>query len=135
MVYDATDDKFEVKDMGEYLDDTAQFQAKIEKIVETNMACQFATATASLPASVRDNTPLAINVHKIGSLEVSAGTKRWYAPFNLEVGKINAKLGGAADANVVADVKTVHPAQTVTVPAGDTSAIVTSPTLTMAGRL
>ena len=131
LVYDATDDKFKVKDMGEYLDDTTQFQAKIQKIVETNTT-QFAT-TASLPASVRDNTPLAINVHKIGSLEVSAGTKRWYAPFNLEVSKINAKLGGAADANVVADVKkNGTSAQTVTILAGDTSAVITSPTLTMA---
>jgi len=131
LVYDATDDKFKVKDMGEYLDDTTQFQAKIQKIVETNTT-QFAT-TASLPASVRDNTPLAINVHKIGSLEVSAGTKRWYAPFNLEVSKINAKLGGIADADVVADVKkNGSSAQTVTVSAGNTSGTVSNPTLTMA---
>jgi len=72
-------------------------------------------------------------VHKIGSLEVSAGTKRWYAPFNLEVSKINAKLGGIADADVVADVKkNGSSAQTVTVSAGNTSGTVSNPTLTMA---
>ena len=103
---------------------------KYSGVLDDEVGDNFITESTVLPGIIFDNTLLAINLHKIGLLQVGVGTKRWYAPFNLEVVKINAKLAGAADANVVADVKKNGiSAQTVTIPTGDVSAVISSPTL------
>jgi hypothetical protein len=103
---------------------------KYSGVLDDEVGDNFITESTVLPGIIFDNTLLAINLHKIGLLQVGVGTKRWYAPFNLEVTKINAKLAGAADDNVVADVKKNGiSAQTVTIPTGDVSAVISSPTL------
>lgn len=105
---------------------------KYSGVLDDEVGDNFITESTVLPGIIFDNTLLAINLHKIGLLQVGVGTKRWYAPFNLEVVKINAKLAGAADANVVADVKKNGiSAQTVTIPTGDVSAVISSPTLVL----
>ena len=103
---------------------------KYSGVLDDQVGESFITESTALPGVILDNTLLLITLHKIGLLQVGVGTKRWYAPFNLEVVKINAKLAGAADANVVADVKKNGiSAQTVTIPTGDVSAVISSPTL------
>ena len=105
---------------------------KYSGVLDDQVGESFITESTALPGVILDNTLLLITLHKIGLLQVGVGTKRWYAPFNLEVTKINAKLAGAADANVVADVKKNGiSAQTVTIPTGDVSAVISSPTLVL----
>lgn len=105
---------------------------KYSGVLDDQVGESFVTESTALPGVILDNTLLLITLHKIGLLEVGVGTKRWYAPFNLEVVKINAKLVGSADANVIVDIKKSGvSSQEVTIPTGDVSAVISSPTLVL----
>ena len=103
LVYDGTTGKFKVQDMGEYLDSTSQFQSKIANLVNTETADK--PTTAQVTDKIKDETVFNINMHQGGDLQVITGTKRWYAPFDLQIVGISANLGTAADNIVGIDVK------------------------------
>lgn len=83
--------------------------------------------------SVSDLVPqLPINMIQEGSLEVTAGTVRWYAPYNLVINSIVANLGISADDTVAATIKKNGEAQTtVTFAATTTSGTSASQTISM----
>lgn len=106
LIWDGTTNKFKAKDLGEALDDTAQFQSKVEKVVidSPTIATDGLNAT-QVSTKIKDETIFNINLHQGGALQVHTGTKRWYAPFNLQVTGITSRLGTAADATVGVDIK------------------------------
>ena len=65
-------------------------------------------------------------------LTVHTGTARWYAPFNLQINSIVAKLGTAADATVTVDInKNGSSAETFSFAASSTTATISDQNITM----
>ena len=130
LVYDGTSGKFKVQDMGEYLDSTSQFQSKIANLVNTETADK--PTTAQVTDKIKDETVFNINMHQGGDLQVITGTKRWYAPFDLQISGISANLGTAADNIVGIDVKNNGvSAKTVSFSPNTTTTNVVAPFFTM----
>jgi hypothetical protein len=105
LVWDGTTSKFKAKDMGEYMDDTAQFQSKVEKVISESTVVETGLNDTEVSTKIKDETIFNINLHQGGALQVHTGTKRWYAPYNLQVTGITSRLGTAADATVGVDIK------------------------------
>ena len=130
LVYDGTAGKFKVQDMGEYLDSTSQFQSKIANLVNTETADK--PTTAQVTDKIKDETVFNINMHQGGDLQVITGTKRWYAPFDLQIVGISANLGTAADNIVGIDVKNNGvSAKTVSFSPNTTTTNIVAPFFTM----
>lgn len=130
LVYDGPSGKFKVQDMGEYLDSTSQFQSKIANLVNTETADK--PTTAQVTDKIKDETVFNINMHQGGDLQVITGTKRWYAPFDLQISGISANLGTAADNIVGIDVKNNGvSAKTVSFSPNTTTTNVVAPFFTM----
>jgi hypothetical protein len=105
LVWDGTASKFKAKDMGEYMDDTVQFQSKLEKVINESTVVETGLNDTEVSTKIKDETIFNINLHQGGALQVHTGTKRWYAPYNLQVTGITSRLGTAADATVGVDIK------------------------------
>ena len=130
LVYDGTTGKFKVQDMGEYLDSTSQFQSKIANLVNTETADK--PTTAQVTDKIKDETVFNINMHQGGDLQVITGTKRWYAPFDLQIVGISSNLGTAADNIVGIDVKNNGvSAKTVSFSSNTTTTNIVAPFFTM----
>ena len=130
LVYDGTTGKFKVQDMGEYLDSTSQFQSKIANLVNTETA--YKPTTAQVTDKIKDETVFNINMHQGGDLQVITGTKRWYAPFDLQIVGISSNLGTAADNIVGIDVKNNGvSAKTVSFSPNTTTTNIVAPFFTM----
>ncbi len=130
LVYDGSSGKFKVQDMGEYLDSTSQFQSKIANLVNTETADK--PTTTQVTDKIKDETVFNINMHQGGDLQVITGTKRWYAPFDLQIVGISANLGTAADNIVGIDVKNNGvSAKTVSFSPNTTTTNVVAPFFTM----
>lgn len=133
LVYDGIEQKFRPTDMGLYLEETAQFQTKIENIVDTKTAnLTFATQN-DIDTSISNAVEYNITLAQQGVLAVTTGTARWYAPFGLTVTDIRPRLGTASvgadiSININVDGSTT---KTVTIPAGSTSVTVNAPSFTM----
>jgi hypothetical protein len=125
-----TTGKFKVQDMGEYLDSTSQFQSKIANLVNTETADK--PTTAQVTDKIKDETVFNINMHQGGDLQVITGTKRWYAPFDLQIVGISSNLGTAADNIVGIDVKNNGvSAKTVSFSSNTTTTNIVAPFFTM----
>lgn len=87
----------------------------------------------SKKVSVADLVPqLPINMIQEGELEVTTGTVRWYAPYNLVINSIVANLGISADDTVAATIKKNGESQTtVTFAATTTSGTPATQTISM----
>ena len=67
------------------------------------------------------------NFAKNGDLTVSTGTSRWYAPRNITVSKITARLGTAADSAIILEIlKNNVLDQSINIAAGDLQSVSTS---------
>ena len=127
LVFNATSQQFEPQDMGQYLDNTTQFSDKIKSLITTNT---FDSDSAAVIA--KENTVFNISMYQQDDLSVHTGTARWYAPFNLQIDSIVAKLGTAADATVTVDInKNGSSAETFSFAASSTTATITDQNITM----
>ena len=130
LIYDGARSKFKVKDMGEYVDDTVQFQSKIEDIVTTQTVNNVTANQVS--TQIRDEIEYVINSHTTGTLDLLTGTKRWYAPYNITITEITANLGVAADDTVTAVINSGGSSlQTINITAGQLSTTLSGLSLTV----
>lgn len=130
MVFNTTTKKFEPQDLGQYLDNTTQFQTKITDLISTTTNDKVTASQVTF--QIKDETVLAINMHQNGELAVTTGTKRWYAPYDLNIVDIRPKLGTAADNIVTADIKkNGSTIKTVSFTPNSTSTTVASPSFSM----
>jgi hypothetical protein len=103
LVYNGATGKFEIKDMGQYLDETAQFQNRIENIVATETADK--PTIAEVTQKIKEETVFTTTMYQRGNLELTTGTMRWFAPYNLQITNITPRLGTASGSNVAVMVK------------------------------
>lgn len=126
LVFDAARETFVPQDLGIYLDRTVQFQTKIEDLVDEKIVSERSVTTNTINSTVLYN----INLAQQGNLQVTTGTARWYAPFDLVITDIRPRLGTAADGNVTGLVRVNGTnSKTFTITSGQTSVNVTSPTI------
>lgn len=128
LVYDATTSKFKPQDIGEYLDNTVQFQEKVEDLIEDKtIELGYTTLT-----EVKNDVVYNITLSQQDELSVITGTARWYAPFDLSITDIRPRLGTAADANIGINIKVDGiNKKTTSITAGQTTKTVSNPTFTM----
>ena len=100
LVFNATTQKFEPQDMGTYLENTTQFQEKVNDLTDDKLDAKVADDTITNLTKVKDQTTFVTSLYQQGELQVHTGTARWYAPYNLSVVDVIPKLNIAADANV-----------------------------------
>jgi hypothetical protein len=50
-------------------------------------------------------SPGVFNFHQNGLLEITTGTERWYAPFDITIYEIKSKLASVADSNININIK------------------------------
>ena len=105
MVYDAANNKFVPQDLGDYLQKTPVFQEKIEDEIQDEIQTSIANGTIANLQAVKNQTTFTTNLNQQGELAVTTGTARWYAPFNLSITEIDAKLSTAADSAVTLVIK------------------------------
>ena len=98
LIFDGATKKFEIKDMGQYIDETTQFRTKIENLIATETSDK--PTNAEVTAKIRDETVFSSTLHQRGNLEVLTGTARWYAPFNLQITNITPRLATASNGSV-----------------------------------
>lgn len=98
LVYNATSGEFEPTDGARYLDDTIQFKNKIEDLIVDTTSDK--VTSVQVGQQIKDDIVYYANMHQPGQLQVIEGTTRWYAPYNLQVSVIRARLGTAADGTV-----------------------------------
>lgn len=103
LIYNGANGKFEIKDLGQYLDETVQFQSKITNIVAAENADR--PTTSEVTQKIKEETVFTTTMYQRGNLEPTTGTMRWFAPYNLQITNITPRLGTAADANVAVMVK------------------------------
>jgi hypothetical protein len=73
-----------------------------------------------------------VSLRQGGTLTTITGTERWYAPDNITITKIAARLGSAANGNTVTAVNKNGTAQkTMTIPGGSTAIVDTNNLFTM----
>ena len=127
LVFNSSTQQFEPQDMGQYLDNTTQFSDKIKSLITQST---FDSDSAAVVA--KENTVFNISMYQQDDLSVHTGTARWYAPFNLQINSIVAKLGTAADGTVTVDVnKNGSSAETFSFSASATTATVGDQNITM----
>ena len=98
LVYNATTASFEPTDGARYLDDTIQFKNKVEDLIVETTADK--VTSSQVGQQIKDDIVYYANMHQPGQLQVLEGTTRWYAPYNLQISVIRARLGTAADGTV-----------------------------------
>jgi hypothetical protein len=98
LIFDGVTKKFEIKDMGQYIDETTQFRTKVENLIASETSDK--PTNAEVTAKIRDETLFSSTLHQRGNLEVLTGTARWYAPFNLQITNIMPRLATASNGNV-----------------------------------
>jgi hypothetical protein len=98
LIYDGATRKFEIKDLGEYIDSTTQLQTKVQKLITDETSDKM--TEAQVVTKIREEMVYSSTLHQRGNLEVTTGTSRWYAPFNLQVTTITPKLAVASNGNV-----------------------------------
>ena len=87
---------------------------------------------ANVVQQIKDEVQYFINLHQQDELSILTGTARWYAPFDLQVNTINARLGTAADATVTALIKKNDiTAKTITFGANSPVANIANQTISM----
>jgi len=136
LIYDGTSKKFKIKDMGEYVAETPQFQTKIENITQTIIVQETANTLTEeqITTKIKDETIYSSTLHQRGNLEIYTGTARWYAPFNLQVSTISPKLATASNGNVSVTInKNGTNAKSFTFAANQTSANVANSIINMNG--
>lgn len=88
--------------------------------------------SADVSLLVKSETVFNLNLIQNGPLKEFSGTKRWYAPFDLSVTKINSRLGTAADAPVVVVVNKNDSAEkTFSFDSNSTTTTIVDPTFSM----
>jgi hypothetical protein len=105
LVYDAGTGKFVPQDIADYLEQTVVMQEKVGDIAEDEIEAAIAGGEIVSLTNVRDDTIFTINLSQQGELETHTGTARWYAPFDLTITDITARVNGSADAEIQMDVK------------------------------
>lgn len=81
---------------------------------------------------IQDEIIFYTNLHQPGELQVLEGTTRWYAPYDLEISVIRARLGTAADDTVGLYLKKNGTTQkTITISSSSTQANIADQTLSM----
>ena len=105
MVYDSTAGKFVPQDLGDYLQKTPVFREKIEDEITDEITASLANDTITNLVKVKNQTIFSTNLNQQGTLSITTGTARWYAPFNLSITALNAKLSTAADSSVTLAIK------------------------------
>jgi hypothetical protein len=122
MVYDAANNQFVPQDLGDYLQKTPVFREKIEDEIQDEIAVSLANDTITNLAKVKNQTVFITNLSQQGELSVTTGTARWYAPFNLSITEVKAKLSTSADGPITLRVKKNNIInQTFTIATGSTS--------------
>ncbi len=130
LVYNATSASFEPTDGAKYLDDTSQFKTKIEDLIVETTADK--VTGAEVTVQIKNDVVYYANMHQPGTLQVIAGTSRWYAPFDLEISVIRVRLGTAADNTVSLDLKKNGTTQkSITISASSTTASIANQTMSM----
>ena len=105
LVYDASLGKFVPQDIADYLDKTVVMQEKVGDIAEDEIESAIANGEIVSLTNVRDDTIFTINLSQQGDLETHTGTARWYAPFDLTITDITARVNGSADTEIQMDVR------------------------------
>ena len=100
LVFNSTTQKFEPQDMGTYLENTAQFQEKLNDLTDDKIVAKIADDTITNLTKVKDQTTFVTSLYQQGELQVHTGTARWYAPYDLTISDTIPKLNVAADATV-----------------------------------
>jgi len=105
MVYDAASNKFVPQDLGDYLQKTPVFQEKIEDEIQDEIQSSISNGTIANLQAVKNQTTFITNLNQQGELAVTTGTARWYAPFDLSIISISAKVSVAADGPITLVVR------------------------------
>ena len=104
IVYNSTTNNFEPQDLMQYIDDTAQFKAKIEGLASDQITAKIndntLVGTSTLSTSIKNDVEFIANLNQQGELQTFTGTARWYAPFDLQMTAVTGNLSTAADATV-----------------------------------
>lgn len=130
LVFDTTSQKFVVTDMGLYLDGTTQFQSKISDLVAQQTANK--TSSTEVSEQIKNEVLSTINLKQSGQLQLLTGTSRWYAPYNLQIVGISARLLTAADSIVTVNVKNSGTlAKTITFSPNSNEATIADQTISM----
>lgn len=130
LVYNATNGSFEPTDGAKYLDDTTQFKDKIEDLIVETTSDK--VTSPQVAQQIKDDIIYYANMHQPGQLQVLEGTTRWYAPYNLQISVIRARLGTAADGTVGLYLKKNAITQkTITISSSSTQATIADQTLSM----
>jgi hypothetical protein len=132
LVYDGASGKFIPQDMGDYITKTAVIQERIQELAATTVDTKLSDGVVTDIATVKENTTFVTNLNQQGELQVHTGTARWYAPFDLEVTGISAKVSTPADQIIAIEVKRDSLlAKSANILAGQYSTSVGSPNFTM----
>ena len=119
MVYDAANNQFVPQDLGDYLQKTPVFQEKIEDEIQDEIQTSISNGTIANLQAVKNQTTFITNLNQQGELAVTTGTARWYAPFDLSIISISAKVSVAADGPVTLVVRKNNTTnQTFSIPTG-----------------
>ena len=105
LVYDAAQGKFVPQDIADYLEQTVVMQEKVGDIAEDQIDAAIANGEIVSLTNVRDDTIFTINLSQQGELETHTGTARWYAPFDLTITDIVARVTNSADQEIQMDVR------------------------------
>lgn len=93
---------------------------------------QTPTVAGTAGTKVKSTTPFSAVLAQQGTLSLFTGTARWYAPENLNIIGIVPRINTAADGNVSIRINKNGVSQkTATIPTGNTTVAVSSPTFSM----
>jgi hypothetical protein len=130
LVYKKQSGKFEIKDMGQYLDETAQFKTKITDLITTTTSDK--ASYTDVTQKIKDETVFTTTMYQNGNLEVLTGSIRWFAPYDLTVTGITPRLGTAADNTVGVVIKKNNVnTKTISFASTQTTATVADPVISM----
>lgn len=132
LIFNSQTGKFEPQDMGEYLDQTAQFQTKIQDLVDAKLQSNGYITSTDAVTTVKEQTTYNITLYQQGELTIETGTARWYAPFDLSITDIRPRVASAADEDVGILVKKNGTTEkTITVSSGQVSVSVSNASFSM----
>ena len=133
LVYDSSLSEFVPQDMGDYITKTPVIQERIGELAEDKIVEKVNDDTVTNLTKVKEQTTFVTNLNQQGELQLVTGTARWYAPFNLLVTGITAKVSSSADADISIEIKkngTVVKSDSIL--AGQFSSVVSAPEFSMA---
>jgi hypothetical protein len=133
LVYDSSLSEFVPQDMGDYITKTPVIQERIGELAEDKIVEKVNDDTVTNLTKVKEQTTFVTNLNQQGELQLVTGTARWYAPFNLLVNGITAKVSSSADADISIEIKkngTVVKSDSIL--AGQFSSVVSAPEFSMA---